>query len=648
MDYFFKPQSVALVGASKTKTKVGYNLWQKLKVYGKKLYLVNPRFGYSRVSDINAPVDLAVIAVPAPAVPSVVDDCVRKKVKAVIVISSGFAELGETGIKLKSPPLPLLGPNCFGLANPKIKLDTTFAKAVPPPGNIGLISQSGALASFLFNWAKEEGLGFSKFVSLGNRLNLNENDFLDYFSRDPETKVIALYLESFAGGSEWLRLASRVSRTKPIVVLFGGQTIAGSQASLSHTASLSPPSEVVTSALKQSGCLAARDLTDFSNLLEVFSLEPDLKDNDLAIITNAGGPAILATDTAASLTFDVAKPIDVLGDALAERFQQAFATVSKDKTKDAFLIIITPQANTQIAKTCQAIVKRFKGLKKPVVVSLLGGQLLEPARKILKTNRIATIDLPQEAAEGLAALLKFHRLKKHALYPVRRSYKIKEKTLGLTPGRLTWQQAERLTRQYQIPLVKTVVLDRPVKPASLNWPLVLKADPALAQHRTENKAIYLNIRTHSSFKLAFKRLKTKFPLILAQEQIVSGHELFIGLRREPGWPALLTIGGGGVYTELYQDLARSFLPVNESVVSDLLRQTRIGQIISGYRTDLKLALKPTLKLILNCCHLIEDYPQIKELEINPALISESNVAIVDLKVTSSTLPEVKSPLSPEL
>lgn len=633
MDYFFKPRSVALIGATKTKAKVGQIIWSKLKQYSGTIYPVNPKFEYKNVLDIPGEVDLAVIAVPAITVQSIVAECVAKKVKAVIVISAGFAEAGPRGVRLKSPPLPLLGPNCFGIANPKLKLDTTFAKTAPPAGNIGLISQSGALASYLFNWAKEEQLGFSKFVSLGNRLNLNENDFLEYFSRDPETKVIALYLESFADGSGWLKLASRVTRKKPIVVLFGGQTAAGAQASLSHTASLSPPGEIVAAALKQSGCIAAKDLTDFTNLLEVFSLEPELKDNDLAIITNAGGPAILAADTAGSLAFDVGKPIDVLGDALAQRFQQAFISTLKDKAKDTFLIIITPQANTQMIKTCKAIVKRFKHLKKPVVVSLLGGRLVEPARKILKINRLATLDLPQEAVQGLAALLQFHRLKKHSLYPVRRPYSVKNLPSGTLPeGLLTWRQAEKLTYPYKIALAKTVALEQPLKPAALNWPLVLKADPALAQHRTENKAIYLNLNTQSGLKLAYQRLKAKFGIILAQEQITQGHELFIGIRRESGWPPLLTIGGGGIYTELYQDLARQFLPVNETVVDQLLRQTRIGQIISGYRTGLKLALKPTLKLILNCCRLIEEHPNIAELEVNPALISESSLTVVDLKI----------------
>ncbi|MBU2052344.1 CoA-binding protein, partial [Patescibacteria group bacterium] len=473
MEYFFKPRSIALIGASKTKGKVGYSLWQKLKAYAKPLYLVNPHFDFKSVRAIKPMVDLAVIAVPAAFVPQVVDDCLAKKVKAVIVISSGFSELGKAGVKLKSPALPMLGPNCFGIANPDVNLDTTFAKVSPPQGNIGFISQSGALASYLFSWAKDEGLGFSKFVSLGNRLNLNENAFLEYLGQDKATKIIALYLESFADGAGWLKIASRVSRRKPVVVLFAGQTPAGRRASRSHTASLSPEDSLVTAALAQSGCLRAKSLTDLTNLLEVFSLEPELKDNDLAIITNAGGPAILAADTAGSLAFDVAQPVDVLGDADAERFSTAFDQVLKDTSQDAFLIIITPQAGTQVESTCAAIVKRFAKVKKPLVVSLLGGKLNEAAHSILKKNGVATIDLPQEAVASLAGLLKFQRQRRRPLYPVRRPYRIIPSITSFSPGRLSWLEAEKLTRKYDLPLVKTKILAKPIRPQDFSWPLVV-------------------------------------------------------------------------------------------------------------------------------------------------------------------------------
>ena len=634
MKAFFAPRSIALIGASKDKTKVGHIIWEKLKRYPHPLYVVNPKFGFKSITAVPGTVDLAVICVPAAAVPEVVNNCVAKKVKAVIVISSVFAELGNCGIVLPSPPLPLLGPNCFGIANPASKLDTTFAKASPPPGNIGLISQSGALASYLFAWAKEEGLGFSKFVSLGNRLNLDETDFLEFLADDPQTKVIALYLESFCQGTRWLKQASRASRKKPVLVLCGGQTTAGARASLSHTATLSPPASLVATAIRQTGCFAAADLKDLTNLLEVFSLEPELTDNDLAIITNAGGPAILATDTASSLALDVGQPVDVLGDALAERFSQAFRLVLKDKAKDAFLIIITPQATTQVTQTCLAVIKRFAGVKKPLIVSLLGGRLVEPARKILRDNAIATIDLPQEAAQTLSILLQWHRQHRHHPYPVRRPYKVREKTLSFSPGRLSWHQAGRLATAYHFPLVLTLPADLPIKPAALSWPVVLKADPALTQHRTEDRALYLNLNSPSAYRLALKRLNTKFTSVLVQPQLAQGHELFIGLRQEAGWPVMLTLGGGGIYTELYQDLTRAFLPLNETVIEKLLGQTRIGQIIFGYR-GARLAVKEVIRLILNVGHLIEDYPQIEELEINPALITESSATIVDLKITIS-------------
>lgn len=644
MEAFFRPRSIALVGASRFPGKIGRILWDKLRGYSGRLYPVNPKLGLARVTDIAGPVDLAVIAVPAPAVPSVVDDCVAKKVKGVIVISSGFNELGDKGVKLKAPPVPLLGPNCFGLANPKLKLDTTFAKAAAPAGNIGLISQSGALASYLFNWAKEESLGFSKFVSLGNRLGLNEIDFLEFLASDRETKIIALYLESFADGRRWLELTSRISRHKPMVVLFGGQTAGGARASLSHTASVSPPAALIRTAVNQPGAILAEDLEDFTNLLEVFSLAPALAGEDLAIITNAGGPAILAADTAGSLAFKVARPIDLLGDALTEDYDRAIRSALKDRVSDAVLVIITPQANTDITQIAQAIVKRFKQSGKPIVVSLLGGRLAEPARKILRSHKIATIDLPQQAAQSLAALLSFHRRKKNPPYPVRRPYRLRHQPSGTLPeGRLTWLQAAKLARGYRLPLVETVKLTQPVKPQSLSWPVVIKADPALSQHRTENKAIHLNIHSVSAFKKSYQQISRNFPLVLGQSQLTSGHELFVGIRREANWPPLLTLGGGGVYTELYQDLARAFLPVNAAVINQLLRQTRIGQIINGYRTGLKLALNEVVKLILNSCRLFEENPQISELEINPAIVTETAVTIVDLKLTagepSGTLPE---------
>lgn len=631
MDAFFNPRSIALIGASHNRTKIGYHLWQKIKQSSAKIYPVNPKFKIPNLAAINDPIDLAVIAVPAKVVPEIVSQCEAKPVKAMVVISSGFAERGKTGVALSRPTLPLLGPNCFGLANPAQHFDLTFSKAEPAAGNIGLISQSGALASFLFGWASSQNLGFSKFVSLGNRLRLSENDFLPVLAADPATKVIGLYLESFADGSRWLSLASQISRKKPIVVLMGGQSSAGSQAVLSHTASLSPPTEVIATAISQSGAILANDIDDFTNLLEIFSLEPELTDSDLAIITNAGGPAILATDTASSLALRVAPPIDVLGDATAAVFSAAFNQALKNKKQAAYLIIITPQANTEISKTCQVIVQRFGFLKKPVVVSLLGDKFTQAGSRILEQAGIATIKMPDAAVSALSAMLKFHRGRSLPLY---RPLNVPRYSKLSWPnsGRQSWIQAARVAKKYSIPLVKTEVMKSVVKPADFSWPLVMKSDPAETGHRTEAKAIYLNLNNQSALKRAGRLLQSRFDTILLQDQVPAGHELFIGIRREANWPPLLTLGGGGIYTELYRDLARAFLPLNHSQVVKLLKQTRIGQIILGYRNNPKLNLKAVVELILNCSRLIAANPEVSELEINPAIITAERVIVVDLKL----------------
>lgn len=645
MENFFSPRSIALVGASRTPGKVGHTLWRHLQRWGGRAYPVNPKFAYPDLHSVPGPVDLAVIAVPAPAVPAAVQDCLVKKVKAVIVISAGFAEAGRLAVPLTPPPgLPFLGPNCFGVAHPAARLDLTFARAAPPPGNIGLISQSGALASYLFTWAREEGLGFSKFASLGNRLDLGENQFLEYLGQDPATKIIGLYLESFKDGTGWLRLASRISRKKPVIVLFGGQTPAGRQASLSHTASLSPPAAIVRAALRQSGCIQAKTMADFTNLLEVFSLAPALTDNDLAIITNAGGPAILAADTASALNLDVGRPIDVLGDGDAARFRAGIDQALGNRQKDAFLVIVTPQAGTDFLAICQALAARFKHLKKPLVVSLLGGRLSRAAESLLRRRRIPTIALPQEAGRSLAALLEFYRGRRHPVYPVRRPYQVKP-SRRVPEGRLSWQAGESIAKKYGLPLVKTKLAASPVKPPDLGWPVVLKADPAASLHRTEDKGIYLGLNSAAAFRTAWKRLHQKFPIVLCQEQVKEGHELFISLLRKPGWPPLLTLGSGGVYTELYLDTETVFLPVNTRLAADTLSQTRIGRILAGYRGGPRL-VKPAIKLILLCCRLFEDYSALSELEINPAIVSRTKLTVVDIKLTSGTLPEVPKLILP--
>ena len=658
LDSVFKPKSIAIIGASTDQKKLGAQIFKKvLKNKNAKVYPVNSKAklilnqkAYTDVSKIPNSIDQAIIVIPAQFVESVTKQCHQKKVKSVIIVTAGFSETGAEGKKLETSlkktinnsNLAVVGPNCLGYANPSKNLDITFAKTPPPNGNIALISQSGAIGSFLFDWASNESLGFSKFVSLGNRAGVTETDCLKYLAADKSTKVIGLYLESFANGQEFLKTASLVSKTKPVIVLFGGITEIGKKATQSHTAALSPESKIVSTALKQSGCIEAKSLEEFTDLLEIFSHQPPLKDNDLTILTNAGGPAILATDAIGQSDLDLVELKDILGDASAEQFAVNLASQLKLKSTDAFLIIASPQTQTDFLAISKNIVKQFKASKKPVIVSFLGSKVVKTAEEYLQKNGIATIKYPQKAIKYFNTLFHYYHDRDHKLpYPVRQSKRSKSKKLPTikSTGQLSWQQINSLTKPYKLPLIETLKvnhqnLDEVIK--KLGFPLVLKSDPSETIHRTEKKGLYLNLKTNSAVKSAYSQLTQQFKTVLAQPQLQSGIEVFIGFKRNQDFPPLLTIGSGGIYTEVYQDVAHAFLPLNKKLLLQLIKQTKIGQIVSGVRGQSPLAINKLIDLILNTSFLMTDLPQIQNIDLNPVILTQTKAQIVDVKINLST------------
>lgn len=660
LNCLFSPKSIAVVGASPDPNKVGHQILKKLtKAKNINLYPVNPKRKeilkitcHPSILDIKAKLDLVIIVVPAFIVPEIIEQCVSKKVEAVVIVSSGFSETGAPGRKLeqkvkqliKKTNISLLGPNCLGFANPKLDLDITFAKTSPPIGNIALASQSGAVGSFLFDWARKESLGFSKFLSLGNRAGITETDILKTLHQDKDTKVIGLYLESFANGSEFLKVATKVTKNKPVIVLFGGQTDFGSQAAKSHTAALSPKSSVINTVIKQSGCIHAKSLEEFTDLLEIFSLEPKLLDNDIAIITNAGGPGILAADQVSKENLKLTKVKDVFGDALPKHFKTALTNLTRDKKSDAFLIIISPQTNTELELTAKVIVDQFKSKNQPVIVSLLGGDTMNKAKQYLQKQGIATIDFPQKAITYLNKLYHYyHDRTKQQPYPVKTTKLkiINKKTLqklnlNQKKGLLSWRSSNQLAKLYSLPLVKTTIitkdnLEKTIK--DIGFPMVLKADPKEALHRTEKQGLKLNLKSKSAITKAHQALVKDFKTILAQPQISEGIELFIGLKKEDNLPPMITIGSGGIYTEVYQDIIQAFLPLNKKIALQLIKQTKIGQIIMGVRGMPPLAIDKIIDMLLGLSQMAMEVEEIKDLDINPAIISQTKVDIVDIKIT---------------
>ncbi|MFC1627436.1 acetate--CoA ligase family protein [Patescibacteria group bacterium] len=662
LNHLFNPQTIAVIGASTNQEKIGHQIFKKLLTSAKTIIPINPkrkkilnRTCYSSVLDYKNSIDQAIISIPAQIVPLVLKQCLDKQIKSVVIVSAGFAETGSAGQKLeqqlktiiKNSQIKVLGPNCLGYSNTQENLDITFALQSPNKGNIALVSQSGAIGSYIFDWSKSENLGLSKFVSLGNRIDINENHCLDYLSKDKDTKVVGLYLESFADGTQFLKTASQVTQQKPVIVLFGGQTQSGKKAAQSHTAALSPKKSLISTAIKQSGCIQAHTLQEFTDLLEVFALEPELKDNDIAILTNAGGPSILAADQADQDQLHLTSISDVLGDAMADKFKQALINLTKIKTTDAFLIIISPQTNTELELTAKYIVQQAKKIKKPVIVSLLGGDSIEKAEDILKKHGIATIEHPKNAIKYLKTLYHYYHFTYHHKhpYPTRATPTIKtsRKTIfdlsqKLNQGPLSWKQIQLLADQYKLPLVKTKIItdDLPSTIKDLGFPLVLKSDPSEGLHRTEKKGVYLNLNSQASITKAYQQISKNFRTILAQPQLTDGHELFIGFQRQAGFPPMITLGSGGIYTELYQDISHFFLPLNKKAVTKLLKQTKIGQIIFGYRGQ-ELAKNKIIDLILNTSQLMLDFPNIKSIDINPAIVTQDDIYLIDVKILLSRL-----------
>ncbi|MBU1084766.1 MAG: acetate--CoA ligase family protein [Candidatus Beckwithbacteria bacterium] len=660
LKYLFSPKSIAVVGASSNPEKIGHQILKKLfQAKNTKIFPVNPKRKeilkltcYPSILDIKDNLDLVIIVIPAFLIPEIIEQCVIKKVGAIVIVSSGFSEIGPVGQRLeqkikqllKNTNISLLGPNCLGFANPNLNLDITFAKTSPLNGNIALVSQSGAIGSFLFDWAKKENLGFSKFLSLGNRAGLTETDLLENLKKDSNTKVIGLYLESFANGSDFLKIVSRVTKIKPIIVLFGGKTELGKQAVKSHTAALSPKSAIINTVLEQSGCIQAKSLEEFTDLLEIFSLQPKLLDNDIAIITNAGGPGILAADQISKEDLKLTNLKDVYGDALAEQFKVALANLTADKKSDAFLVIISPQTNTELELTAKVIVEQFKVKNKPVIVCLLGAKTMSKAKQYLQKQGIATIDFPNKAITYLNKLYHYYSNRnRQQSYPVRltKLKNITKKTLqnlklGEEKGMLSWVDSKKLGKIYQLPLIKTITLTKDNLNQTIKdfgYPFVLKADPTEAIHRTEKKGLRLNLKSKSAISKAHQDLSKNFKIILAQPQVSEGVELFIGLKREPNLPPMITLGSGGIYTEVYQDVAQAFLPLNKKMILQLIKQTKIGQIILGVRSLPPLALDKIIKMLLGISQMAMENEQIKELDINPAIISQTKVTIVDIKIS---------------
>jgi acetyltransferase len=699
LDKIFNPRSVAIIGASDEEGSVGYAIVKNFTQLGYtgKVYFVNIRkpeiLGvktYQKIGQISEPVDLAMIATPAKTVPDVVKECGLAEVKGVIIVSAGFKETGPEGKALEDEILEVarkygvrvIGPNCIGIIRPRINLNATFVDKMPKPGKVAFISQSGALGSAILDWAIHENIGFSNFVSIGSMLDVDFGDLIDYFGTDPKTKSILMYVEGITKARKFMSAARHFARTKPIIVVKAGKFSESAKAAASHTGSLSGEDAIYDAAFKRAGIVRVEEIEDLFNAAEVLGTQPLPHGPNLAVITNAGGPGVMATDALIAQGGKLAKlspktmdalngflpsfwskgnPIDVLGDAGADRYKTAVEACLSDENIDGMLVIFTQQAVSQavsIAKTIVELVKSKAYQNKTILTSFMGYGAVQEANSILNANNIPTYSTPENAIKTYMHMYQYERnleliyetpeeLPLDAAPPKRPIMVILRKAAMENRELLTEDEAKRLLEYHNFPVVKTKVATSADEAVSfahqIGYPVVLKILSPQIVHKTDAGGVMLDLNSDAEVKQAFdviiQRAKKYDPNakiigVTVQPMITrKGHEVIIGGKTDPLFGPVILFGMGGVGVELFKDYSIGLPPLNTTLIRRMMEETKVYQLLKGYRNLLPANLKLLEETMVLFSQLLIDFPQIKEIDINPLLINEREACILDARIT---------------
>ncbi|WP_456486446.1 acetate--CoA ligase family protein [Candidatus Alkanophaga liquidiphilum] len=682
LNRIFKPTSVAVVGASRKEGKVGHSVLKNIIEYGfeGEIFPINPAADeilglkcYKDVSEVGA-VDLIVVCVPNVIVPKVIR---RASAKGAVVISAGFREIGKEGLQLEQELLDaakgrtrIIGPNCLGIIAAYSKLNASFSAKAPEPGHIAFISQSGALCTAVLDLADKEAIGFSYFISLGNKCDVDEADLLEFLKDDEHTKAIALYLEGVKDGKKLMCAAEACN--KPVVAIKSGRTAEGAKAASSHTGALAGSYEVFKTAARQSGITVADSLKELFDICTGFSLLKIPETNKVAIVTNAGGPGVLAADACAEYGLELVRfsdctirklkdelpphasiynPVDVLGDATADRYEKALEAVIADENVAALLVILTPQAMTEVEKTAEVVAK-FQDLK-PIVASFMGGTNVEAALPILKAHGVPNYDEPRRAVRVLGALneyrgreLKMEEKRARKGIKVERNVMVVRKIIEETraAGTLVINEREgrRILKAYGIPVPEEDIASSPDEALEIarrmGFPVVLKAFSPELLHKTdvggvqfaddegELRDAYLRILSN------MHRFNMKIEGIIVQER-VEGVEVIVGVTRDPQFGHVLTFGLGGIYVEVLKDVSRRILPIDEDEAEEMIREIKAYPLLMGYRGSPKADISCIKDVILKLSQIPLDFPEINELEVNPLITGERGCKAVDVLIT---------------
>jgi acetyl coenzyme A synthetase (ADP forming)-like protein len=688
LDMFFDPQAVAVIGASRTAGKLGYSVLHNIiqHGYGGAVYPINPKAGeilglkcYPSVSAVPGSIDLAVILIPSSFVADALRECGEKGVAGAVIISAGFREVGGEGWQRERElveiaghyGMRLIGPNCLGIIDTVTSLNASFAMGMPRPGSIAFMSQSGALCTSVLDMALADNVGFSRFVSLGNKADANEITFVEAWEHDPHTRVIMAYLEGIENGPQFIQAARRVARDKPIIAIKSGTTSAGSRAVSSHTGTLAGSERAYEAAFRQSGVIRALSLQELFDYSVAFARQPLLPNDRIAIITNAGGPGIMATDACeraglqlASLESDamealrgvlpsaasVLNPVDVLGDALADRYKLALEIVAKDPNVGGMLVILTPQVMTRVSETARVVGEIAAGSAKPVFACFMGSDAVQPGIQLLNRFGVPNYVVPERAVAAMAAMSQHRRWRERPPLELERFALDEERIRAVlaqvrASDRVTIgdSEAREILEACGIPTPRTFLARTPDEAAhfadEIGFPVVLKIASPDILHKTDVGGVKLNVTTPNDVRDAFELMVYRAGRYMpdaevwgciVQEMVLDGKEVIVGMNRDPHFGPLMMFGLGGIYVEALRDVAFRIAPLERREAREMLGEIRAHNLLRGVRGERRSDLEAVAETLLRLSQLVVDFEEIVEFDINPLTVFDEGRGVMGI------------------
>jgi acetyl coenzyme A synthetase (ADP forming)-like protein len=691
LDAVFRPRSIAVVGASRRRHQIGHEIVRNLVEGGFQgpVYPVNPTASvvhsthcYPKVTAIPGPVDLAVIVVPGPHVLKAARDCARKGVGAIVVISAGFSEVGGEGeqrqrelVKLcRKHGIRIIGPNCMGVLNtdPEVSMNSTFAATTPTPGGAAFLSQSGALGEAILSDARSLGVGMSQFASVGNRADVGPPDLLEYWDRDPRTTQILMYLESLGEPERFMEIARRVSRRKPIMVVKSGRTAAGAKAAISHTGSLAGSEAAIDSLFNQCGVLRVDNMKDLFTHARVAQTGRMPRGKRVGIVTNAGGPAILATDACEAAGLEVVEleaatvrklmkvlppeasshnPVDLIASADGERYDRALEAVVADANVDMVIAIFVSPVMIDASAVARSFARHAASTDKPFVGCLLGKSQGEEASAILAEAGVPNFRFPEDTARALGGLWRLAELRERPSEPPPR-FRVQKKRgrdaveRALSAGRemLKGTELYELLNAYGIPLVPSRIVKRPSEAieaaAKIGWPVVLKIEAPGVVHKSDRGGVILDLRNADELMSGWKELEKRFPeasgemRVLVQAMRRDGVETFFGTTTDPQYGRLIAFGLGGIHVEVLKDVVFRLHPLSPADAREMVEGIRGKAMLHGARGKPPVDEEQLVEVLMRLNRMLTDLPEIRELDLNPYLAGYrgKNSCVLDARV----------------